>query len=168
MNAANQPQPEPNIKAAGTPAPKAATRRPLWRGCLTLLATAIILVAVLYVVLLLLRGTHAKPLDVKLYPFARALSQKQLDNADQAVYVTGDSIDKVTAFYIETFGKAKTALDNGCLLGQSAPNKAGAVVPIVECITDVPFLDISQTVLVKLEPSPDTPGQVVITVDRTW
>ena len=168
MNVDNQPQTAPNAPAAVKSAP--AARRPLWRGCLTLGLTAFILVLALAVVLWLLRGTHAKPLDVQAYPFARAVSERQLnDNADQSVYLTGDSIDKVTSFYVSNYGKAATEYDNGCIAATVPGSKAGgAPVQIAQCYMDTSFLDITQSVSVKIEPSPDGSAQVLITVNRIW
>ncbi len=168
MNADNQPQPAPNAPAAVKSAP--ATRRPLWRGCLTLGVTVVILVLALAVVLWLLRGTHAKPLDVRAYPFARTVSSQQLnDNADQSVYLTGDALDKVASFYIGMYGKAATEYDNGCIAATVPASKAGgAPVQVAQCFTDTTFLDITQSISVKIEPSPNGSAQVMIVIDRIW
>jgi len=168
MNVDNRPQPAPNVNAAST-TPQKKTRRPLWRGCLTLAVTLAILIGAVFGVLWLLRGNHAKPLYVQAYTFARTIMQTQSDNADHTVYLIGDPIDKVIAFYTAAFGKAESINDNGCFLAKSPAIKAGEQpVQIAQCITDNSFLDITQFVSVSIKPSPDTPGQVLVTIDRTW
>ena len=130
----------------------------------------VILVLAFAVVLWLLRGTHAKPLDVKSYPFARTVSEKQLGfNADQSDYLTGDTIDKVTAFYVALYGKASSEYDNGCMpISIPAAKAGGPPIQIVRCVTDTTFLDITQSATVKIEPSLDGSAQVKIVVYRIW
>ena len=67
------------------------------------------------------------------------------------------------------WAKAATEYENGCIAATVPASKAGgAPVQVAQCFTDTTFLDITQSISVKIEPSPDGSAQVMIVIDRIW
>ncbi len=135
-------------------------------------AVFLVLIVAAVVIVLALRASRDKPLDVPIYPTAQLVNHERLyDGFDHLQYTTGDSFEQVEAFYL-----ARKEMDCERLYriveerpGQE-PLREGHYA--TRCQVDRSAYGITQFASVLIQPVYDADerptGQVIVDVQRYW